>query len=45
MTGLLDQNLKPIPDRKDIPLFVVRKEEGTWLITVMHNVMLHPLCP
>ena len=45
MTGLLDQNLKPIPDRKDIPLFVVRKEEGTWLIAVMHNVMLHSLCP
>jgi uncharacterized protein (TIGR02246 family) len=45
MTGLLDQNLKPIPDKKDIPLFVVRKEEGTWLIAAMHNVLLQPLCP
>jgi uncharacterized protein (TIGR02246 family) len=45
MTGLLDQSLKPIPDRKYIPLFIVRKERGTWLIAVMHNVMLQPLCP
>jgi uncharacterized protein (TIGR02246 family) len=40
LTGLLDPQGKPHPDRQGILIFVMSKNAGQWQITVMHNLDL-----
>jgi len=44
--GIIDYDGKgTIPRRTYLPLFILTKDHGTWLIAVMHNVLVQPLPP
>lgn len=44
MVGAMDPNGNPWPDREGLMNLIMTGENGTWLITVMHNMDL-PLVP
>jgi uncharacterized protein (TIGR02246 family) len=45
MTGALDGSGQPRPPRRGILSWVMTKEEGKWLIKVMHNLDLTAIIP
>jgi len=46
VTGVIDYDGKGvIPPRTYLPLFVVTKDHGAWLVAIMHNVLVQPLPP
>jgi uncharacterized protein (TIGR02246 family) len=46
VTGIIDYDGKGIiPPRTYLPLFVVTHDRETWLVAVMHNVLVQPLPP
>jgi uncharacterized protein (TIGR02246 family) len=45
MTGALDDSGQPRPPRRGILSWIMTKEEGRWLIKVMHNLDLTAIAP
>ncbi len=45
MTGALDGSGQPRPSRRGILSWIMTKEEGKWLIKVMHNLDLTAISP
>ena len=45
MTGAMDAQGNPRPDRQGLLNFVMAKNDGQWQIVVMHNLDLTPLPP
>jgi len=45
MTGALDAQANPMPDRRGLLNFVMSKNAGQWQIIVMHNLDLTALPP
>jgi len=45
MTGAMDAQGNPRPDRRGLLNFVMAKNDGLWQIVVMHNLDLTPLPP
>jgi len=45
MTGALDDTGQPRPPRRGILSWIMTKEEGKWMIKVMHNLDLTAISP
>ena len=44
MAGIIGYDGKEmVPTRTYLPLFIVSKDHGTWLVAIMHNVLVQPL--